>query len=114
MTAWTSESGASASAATCSAHAPTATSMPIANHFERNSPTALRSGWLRLDVGSRARAAVLQEEAEVRREGADEREEDAEFDGQRGEGLEVEQAPRDSVAAIPCAIRDIGSLRLST
>ena len=52
---------------------------------------------------------MLQEEREVRREGAEERKENAEFDGQRGEGLEMERTPRDSVAAIPCAIRDIGS-----
>ena len=42
MTAWTSESGASAMAATWRIQAPAATSMPMANHLERNRPTALR------------------------------------------------------------------------
>ena len=46
MTACTSDSGASASAATWSDHATSATSIPSANHFERNSPTALASGCL--------------------------------------------------------------------
>ena len=44
MTAWTSDSGARAMAATWSAQAPTATSMPIANQRERNSDAPLRSG----------------------------------------------------------------------
>ena len=34
MTVWTIESGASAMAATWKPHAPVATSMPSANHFE--------------------------------------------------------------------------------
>ena len=36
-TAWTTDSGAKTSAATCSSQAPSAMTMPIANHFERNS-----------------------------------------------------------------------------
>jgi hypothetical protein len=44
MTAWTSDSGASASAATCSDQAPSATSIPSVNHLERNRPAALASG----------------------------------------------------------------------
>ena len=43
ITACTSESGASASAATWKIHATMATSMPIVNHLERNRPTALRN-----------------------------------------------------------------------
>ena len=53
--------------------------MPSANHFDRKSPTALRTGWLQAHVGGRARTAMLQQEAEVRGEGAEEREENAEF-----------------------------------
>ena len=44
MTAWTSERGASAIAATWKSHAPIATPMPIANHFEVQRLRALRSG----------------------------------------------------------------------
>ena len=89
MTAWTSESGASARAKTWRHQAPSATSMPSANHLERNSPTALRNRVAEAHVGGRAGSAMLQEEREVRREGAEERKENAEFDGQRGEVLEV-------------------------
>jgi hypothetical protein len=52
MTAWTIDSGASARAATWKAHAPTATTMPMANHFERKSPTALATGCFRLTSGA--------------------------------------------------------------
>ncbi len=52
MTAWTIESGAMASAATWKTHAPSATSMPIANHFERKRPTALLSGCFMLTSGA--------------------------------------------------------------
>ena len=44
-TAWTTDSGAKASAATCSSQAPSATPMPIANHLEANSDLTVRSGW---------------------------------------------------------------------
>ena len=52
MTAWTSESGAMARAATWRTQAPNATSMPIANHFDLNRPTALLSGWRMLTSGA--------------------------------------------------------------
>jgi hypothetical protein len=45
ITAWTSEMGAMASAATCRTHAPRATAKPIVHHLEENRPVALRSGW---------------------------------------------------------------------
>ena len=52
MTAWTSDSGAMAIAATCRAHAPKATSMPIANQRERNRAAPLRSGWCQSTSGA--------------------------------------------------------------
>ena len=44
-TAWTTESGANASAATWKNQAPVATAMPIANHLQLESCFADRSGW---------------------------------------------------------------------
>ena len=44
MTACTSESGASARAATWKIQAPAATSIPIANHFDLKRPMPLRRG----------------------------------------------------------------------
>ena len=55
MTACTSDSGASASAATWKDHAISATSIPSVNHLERNSPIALVSGCLS-DTAGAARA----------------------------------------------------------
>ena len=52
MTACTSERGAMASAATWRIQAPSATSMPIANHFDLNRPAALLSGWRMLTSGA--------------------------------------------------------------
>jgi hypothetical protein len=46
MIAWTTESGASARAATWNVQATSATSIPIVNHLERNRPTALAIGCL--------------------------------------------------------------------
>ena len=43
-TAWTTESGAKASAATCSSQAKSAMPMPIANHLDRKSDAPLCSG----------------------------------------------------------------------
>ena len=54
-TTWTTHIGASASAATWKPQAPVATSMPIANHFERNSAGAERSGW-RMSTAAAAQA----------------------------------------------------------
>ena len=51
-TAWTTDIGASASAPTCRTQAPTATSIPIANQRERNSPRAERSGWWTWTAGA--------------------------------------------------------------
>jgi hypothetical protein len=42
--ACTMGSGVSDSAPTCNSHAPKATSQPIVDHLERNTPAALRSG----------------------------------------------------------------------
>ena len=44
-TAWTTESGAKARAATWKNQAPVATAMPIANHFEEKRLLTVRSGW---------------------------------------------------------------------
>ena len=49
-TTWTTDSGASASAATWRIHAPRAITMPSANHEDRNRARALRSGW-RMSTG---------------------------------------------------------------
>ena len=77
MTAWTSDSGASAIAPTWRIQAPAATSMPIANHLERKRPTALRERVAQLDVRGGAGAAVLEQEAQVGEERAEKREKDA-------------------------------------
>ena len=53
--------------------------MPSAKNFDLKRPTALRTGWREADVGRGARAAMLQQEAEVRGEGAEERKENAYF-----------------------------------
>src|SRR4051812_18679310 len=52
MTGWTIESGAIAIAPTWRTHAPTATSMPIANHLDAKRPLALRQGWRMSTVGA--------------------------------------------------------------
>ena len=44
-TACTTESGAKASAATCSSQAPSATPMPTANHLDANRDLTVFSGW---------------------------------------------------------------------
>ena len=51
-TAWTTDSGANASAATWSSQAPAATPMPIANHFDANSARPARSGWRMSTLGA--------------------------------------------------------------
>ena len=80
-TTWTTDIGAIASAATWKPQALVATTMPIANHFERVQ--RLRRAQRVTDVDRRglAGAAVLEEEAEVRDERAEEREQDAELKG---------------------------------
>ena len=49
---WTTDIGASDSAATCRPQLPTAISMPIANHFEEYSCRAERSGWMTWTLGT--------------------------------------------------------------
>ena len=51
-TAWTTESGAKASAATWKSHAPAAMAMPIANHLHEYSCTAVRNGCRMSTVGA--------------------------------------------------------------
>ena len=52
ITAWTSDSGAIASAATWSPHATNATTNPIVHHFEANRAAALLSGRLKRTSGA--------------------------------------------------------------
>ena len=70
MTACTSDSGASARAATWKLQATSATPMPIAHHLEANRAAALRERVADVDVGGRDGAALLPEEGEVRHERA--------------------------------------------
>ena len=58
--------------------------MPIANHFELHSEIARADRVLDVDLARLAGAAVLEEERDVRGEGADEREEDAEVEAHSG------------------------------
>ncbi len=69
---WTTDIGASASAATCRPQLAVAMIMPSANHFEENSAAAERSGWRGPDLRHRVGAPVLVEEGEVRDERAGE------------------------------------------
>ena len=71
MTAWTIESGAIASAATWKTHAPSATSMPTANHFERKRPMALATGCFRLTSGAAQAPRCFSRKPDVRRERAE-------------------------------------------
>ena len=82
-TAWTTDSGANAIAATCRTQAPTATAMPIANHFCANSDLTLSHGRRMSTFGGVTGAAVLVQEAELRHEGAAEREQDSEVERHR-------------------------------
>ena len=75
---WTTDIGASASAPTCRPQLAVAVIMPSVNHFEEYSWRARAERVADVDLGDRVGAAVLVEEAEVRDEGAGEREEDAE------------------------------------
>ena len=52
MIDWTSEIGASASAATCSPQEPIATTRPSAYHFDRNRASVLRTGALHSTAGA--------------------------------------------------------------
>ena len=74
ITDWTSEIGASASAATWKPHEPVATRIPSVYQRERNSASELAHRPPPLDRRRLDRAAVLVEEADDRRERARERE----------------------------------------
>ena len=80
MTAWTSDSGASASAATWKIQAPSATAMPIANHLERNERDGAGQRVAQIDVRRGDGPTVLEQEAQVGREGAGERQQDSDFE----------------------------------
>ena len=84
ITAWTSEIGASASAATCSTQATSATAKPIAHHLERKSARGARERVAHVDVRGRDGTPVLPEEGEVRRECACEREQKSDLYGHGG------------------------------
>ena len=81
-TACTTESGASEIAATCSTQAPEPTPMPIANQRWLHSEAARAQRVADVDRAARRSAAVLVEEREVRCERAEQREQDAEMEGQ--------------------------------
>ena len=78
-TAWTTESGANASAATWNSHATAAMPMPIANHLHEYSCTAVRNGCRMSTVGSVVGALVLIEKAQLRGDRAGQREQDAQI-----------------------------------
>ena len=81
MTAWTSDSGARAMAATWKIQAPMATPMPIANHREVQRFFALRSGCFHSTVRRSTCATVLEQEAQVREKRAQKREQYADLNG---------------------------------
>ena len=49
---WTTDIGASDSAATCRAQLPTAIAIPMANHLDEYSSRAERSGWVTRTLGT--------------------------------------------------------------
>ena len=78
-TAWTTDSGAKASAATWKNQAPVATAMPIANHLHEYSCFAVRKRMPDVDRGGLVRALVLVKKAQLRGDGAGQREQDAQI-----------------------------------
>ena len=80
ITDWTSEIGASASAATWKPHEPMATAIPSVYQGERNSASEVRIGRRGLDRGRLDRAAVLVEEPDDRGEGRQEGHDQAHLD----------------------------------
>ena len=76
-TAWTSDSGAIDIAATWKIQAPVAITIPIANSFEANSERARPQRPAHVDGRRGAGAAVLVQKADVGRQSAGEREQDA-------------------------------------
>ena len=69
-TAWTTDIGAKARAATWKNQALVATAMPIANHLEEKSSLTERSGWRMSTCGSLIGSLVLVKEAQLRDDGA--------------------------------------------
>ena len=108
-TTCTTDSGASEIAATCSAQPTPPTTMPIANHFEVHSAFAAAQRVADVDLGAGARAAVLEEEPEVRGDGAQEREQDAELKGHE----RVVNAPGRATMALPTVDPVIGTAGLA-
>ena len=82
MTAWTSESGASASANDVERPGEERHEHAEREPLGAEQPDGARDRMAEAHVRGRAGSAMLQEEREVRREGAEERKENAEFDGQ--------------------------------
>ena len=76
-TAWTTDIGAKARAATWKNQAPVATAMPMANHLDLKSSAAGAQRMAHVDLRRRVGAAVLVEEAELRGDSAGEREQDS-------------------------------------
>ena len=72
---WITDIGAIDSAATCRPQLLVAISMPIVNHFEEYSSRARAQRVHHAHLRHGVRAAVLEEEAQVRHKGAGEREE---------------------------------------
>ena len=77
-TAWTTDRGATAIAATWKIQAPAAISIPTANSGRGIQTPGGADRAADVDRRSRARAAMLEQKADVRRERADQREQDAE------------------------------------
>ena len=105
-TTWTTDSGASEIAATCSTQPSAADAHadrePLASD---HSDLAVRSGWRMSTVAHGAGAAVLVEESEVRGESAEERQQDAEV---KSHGRVV-NAPGRATMALPSVDPVIGS-----
>ena len=76
---WITDIGASESAATCSPQLAVAMSMPSANHFEEYSCPGRAQRMAHVTRGTELAPRYLIEEAEVRHEGADKGEDDAEI-----------------------------------
>ena len=97
-TACTTDIGARARAATCSTQAPSATSIPIANQREANSASRRGERPADVDRGRSAGSPVLVEEAEVRRDRAEQCQQDAdvkrhgEENGRAGRGARLSSA----------------------
>ena len=77
-TAWTSESGATDIAATWKTHAPAPITQPIVNSGEANRALADRQRPAHVHRRRRAGSPVLVQEADIRGQSAQKREEDAE------------------------------------